>query len=137
MRSVFLTGPPPEVGARNSFAALAVPPALPGARRYLLSVGVPWVPACVAGDALQEIPRFARCSFGPPPENAKTLRWRASGCFLFPVRLETRAFHASRKQKTHSFRSGFWRFKWYLQESNQGHTDFQSVALPTELRYLI
>jgi hypothetical protein len=25
--------------------------------------------------------------------------------------------------------------KWYLQESNQGHTDFQSVALPTELRY--
>lgn len=27
---------------------------------------------------------------------------------------------------------GLW---WYLQESNQGHTDFQSVALPTELRY--
>ncbi len=27
-------------------------------------------------------------------------------------------------------------FLWYLQESNQGHTDFQSVALPTELRYL-
>ena len=26
---------------------------------------------------------------------------------------------------------------WYLQESNQGHTDFQSVALPTELRYLL
>ena len=25
---------------------------------------------------------------------------------------------------------------WYLQESSQGHTDFQSVALPTELRYL-
>ena len=24
---------------------------------------------------------------------------------------------------------------WYLQESNQGHTDFQSVALPTELRH--
>lgn len=24
---------------------------------------------------------------------------------------------------------------WYLQESNQGHTDFQSVALPSELRY--
>ena len=23
---------------------------------------------------------------------------------------------------------------WFLQESNQGHTDFQSVALPTELR---
>ena len=30
--------------------------------------------------------------------------------------------------------SGF--YLWYLQESNQGHTDFQSVALPTELRYL-
>ncbi len=27
--------------------------------------------------------------------------------------------------------------RWYLQESNQGHTDFQSVALPTELRYLL
>ncbi len=26
---------------------------------------------------------------------------------------------------------------WYLQESNQGHKDFQSFALPTELRYLI
>ena len=26
--------------------------------------------------------------------------------------------------------------KWYLQESNQGHKDFQSFALPTELRYL-
>ena len=25
--------------------------------------------------------------------------------------------------------------KWCLQESNQGHTDFQSVALPTELRH--
>ena len=25
-------------------------------------------------------------------------------------------------------------FSWFLQESNQGHTDFQSVALPTELR---
>ncbi len=25
--------------------------------------------------------------------------------------------------------------KWYLQESNQGHMDFQSIALPTELRY--
>ena len=26
-------------------------------------------------------------------------------------------------------------FSWYLQESNQGHMDFQSIALPTELRY--
>ena len=26
-------------------------------------------------------------------------------------------------------------FSWFLQESNQGHTDFQSVALPTELWY--
>ena len=25
--------------------------------------------------------------------------------------------------------------KWYLQESNQGHKDFQSFALPTELWY--
>ena len=27
------------------------------------------------------------------------------------------------------------RRKWYLQESNRGHTDFQSDALPTELRH--
>ena len=25
---------------------------------------------------------------------------------------------------------------WCLQESNQGHMDFQSIALPTELRHL-
>jgi hypothetical protein len=25
---------------------------------------------------------------------------------------------------------------WYLQESNQGHMDFQSIALPSELRHL-
>ena len=38
-----------------------------------------------------------------------------------------------RKQKTLTLRSGF--LMWYLQESNQGHKDFQSFALPTELRY--
>lgn len=27
-------------------------------------------------------------------------------------------------------------FLWYLQGSNQGHMDFQSIALPSELRYL-
>jgi hypothetical protein len=27
--------------------------------------------------------------------------------------------------------------KWCLQESNQGHMDFQSIALPTELRHLL
>ena len=31
--------------------------------------------------------------------------------------------------------SGF--LKWCLQESNQGHMDFQSIALPTELRHLL
>ncbi len=28
------------------------------------------------------------------------------------------------------------RVLWYLQGSNQGHMDFQSIALPSELRYL-
>lgn len=28
------------------------------------------------------------------------------------------------------------RRKWYLLELNQGHMDFQSIALPPELRYL-
>ncbi len=27
------------------------------------------------------------------------------------------------------------RVSWYLQGSNQGHMDFQSIALPSELRY--
>ncbi len=27
--------------------------------------------------------------------------------------------------------------EWYHQESNQGHKDFQSFALPTELWYLL
>jgi hypothetical protein len=37
------------------------------------------------------------------------------------------------KQKT---RSNDRVFLWCLQESNQGHMDFQSIALPTELRHL-
>ena len=28
-------------------------------------------------------------------------------------------------------------FKWYHQESNRGHKDFQSFALPTELWHLV
>ena len=40
------------------------------------------------------------------------------------------------QKKTLALRSGFCLFcLWYLQESNQGHKDFQSFALPTELRY--
>ena len=37
------------------------------------------------------------------------------------------------KQKNPEETSGL--LQWYLQESNQGHKDFQSFALPTELRY--
>ena len=46
--------------------------------------------------------------------------------------------HTPKKKKpAKPYIKGFYgNFKWYLQESNQGHTDFQSVALPTELRYL-
>ena len=29
-----------------------------------------------------------------------------------------------------------WKEEWYLLELNQGHMDFQSIALPPELRYL-
>lgn len=36
-------------------------------------------------------------------------------------------------KKPEYFYSGF---SWYLQGSNQGHMDFQSIALPSELRYL-
>ena len=32
-----------------------------------------------------------------------------------------------------TLRRGEWKEEWYHQESNRGHTDFQSVALPTEL----
>ena len=37
-----------------------------------------------------------------------------------------------KKKKPNNFLLGLL---WYLQESNQGHKDFQSFALPTELRY--
>ncbi len=40
-----------------------------------------------------------------------------------------------KEAKTKNPQHLLWVFLWYLQESNQGHTDFQSVALPTELRY--
>ena len=36
-------------------------------------------------------------------------------------------------KKATSFEMAFK--KWCLQESNQGHKDFQSFALPTELRH--
>ena len=46
--------------------------------------------------------------------------------------------HTPKKKKpVKPYSKGYYgNLKWYLQESNQGHTDFQSVALPTELRYL-
>jgi hypothetical protein len=37
------------------------------------------------------------------------------------------------KQKAPRLRGAF--ILWCLQESNQGHMDFQSIALPTELRH--
>ncbi len=41
------------------------------------------------------------------------------------------------RQKKRSETSRFQTFKeWYHLDLNQGHTDFQSVALPTELWYL-
>ena len=41
-------------------------------------------------------------------------------------------------KNTKPYKSESYRVKkWYLQESNQGHMDFQSIALPTELRYLL
>ena len=47
--------------------------------------------------------------------------------------------HTPKKKKpVKPYSKGYYgNLKWYLQESNQGHTDFQSVALPTELRYLL
>ena len=42
------------------------------------------------------------------------------------------------KAITNNCRNRFQSCMWCRdQESNQGHTDFQSVALPTELRYLL
>jgi len=40
------------------------------------------------------------------------------------ISLNKKAFHKGKAFK-----------KWCLQESNQGHKDFQSFALPTELRH--
>gem|GEM_PF-1865093 len=50
----------------------------------------------------------------------------ASGLCIFCV------MKLTKNKKTTLKKSGFL---WYLQESNQGHKDFQSFALPTELRY--
>ena len=47
--------------------------------------------------------------------------------------------HIPKKKKpVKPYSKGYYgNLKWYLQESNQGHKDFQSFALPTELRYLL
>ena len=46
------------------------------------------------------------------------------------------AEHKKTSQPAVALRGLAWFFKWYPQESNQGHKDFQSFALPTELGYL-
>src|SRR5688572_6562982 len=43
--------------------------------------------------------------------------------------------HPKTKNPSEVNRKDFSALWWCLQESNQGHTDFQSVALPTELRH--
>lgn len=48
--------------------------------------------------------------------------------------------HNNSKTKIKGIKKGTIRYKlslqvWYLPDLNWGHTDFQSVALPTELRY--
>ena len=45
--------------------------------------------------------------------------------------------HTPKKKKpVKPYSKGYYgNLKWYLQESNQGHKDFQSFALPTELRH--
>ena len=40
-----------------------------------------------------------------------------------------------KKPLTRKNRVSGYKLAWYHPESNQGHTDFQSVALPTELWY--
>ena len=47
--------------------------------------------------------------------------------------------HTPKKKKpVKPYSKGYYgNLKWYLQESNQGHMDFQSIALPTELRHLL
>ncbi len=48
------------------------------------------------------------------------------------MNLEKNACTVGNKKRLSSKKTAFW---WYLQGSNQGHMDFQSIALPSELRY--
>jgi hypothetical protein len=58
--------------------------------------------------------------------------------FVFSPLTRANALVEGRKQKIPPAKSGgdlFCFSTWCLQESNQGHKDFQSFALPTELRH--
>ena len=53
--------------------------------------------------------------------------------FIRIINISAEALQKFIERKSPEGTSGL--FVWYLQESNQGHKDFQSFALPTELRY--
>jgi hypothetical protein len=60
----------------------------------------------------------------------------ALGFFVLFAYLKKRAFFVALQNKKPFHKvKGFLRLMWCLQESNQGHKDFQSFALPTELRH--
>ncbi len=50
-------------------------------------------------------------------------------------RFDPISFQFKAKKNRNYLKKNVANFLWYLQESNQGHMDFQSIALPTELRY--
>ena len=56
---------------------------------------------------------------------------------LVMIELITTLFLAKGHKKSPEFPRGFGPTSWCQLESNQRHTDFQSVALPTELWHLM
>ena len=64
-----------------------------------------------------------------------SIRQAAPVRFFFSALVIKQAFSPLRKQKRPASGALFCFSTWCLQESNQGHTDFQSVALPAELRH--
>jgi hypothetical protein len=55
--------------------------------------------------------------------------------FLFLQENDCLLEYKLRQEKTLNPKNELRVLKWYLQGSNQGHMDFQSIALPSELRY--
>jgi hypothetical protein len=75
--------------------------------------------------------------FGDPgawwvKNNKKPPSWRSMG-FFYPPLLHKKVCDEYLTKKAHTFVRASCCLSWYYRDSNLGHMDFQSIALPTEL----